>query len=315
MQTDDQLEFIAPMPRLSSDGATWVSELRRLEDLGFDTVAVSHHVTKGWQLGPIAAMAFAAASTTRLRVLSLVVQNSFQHPALLAKDIATIDQLSDGRVELGIGAGWLADDYVALGMNIEPGRVRVARLAEALEVIDGYFTTDSVDFAGTYYRVNDMEALPRCVQQPRPPILVGAGSPRMLELAGRRADIVGLHARMINGRIDQEAVADLATPSIEAKVERIRAAADKAGKSTPRIQFSCYHVHVTDADVPPRHRSSWTGAVEAQLDVLEGSPAVLVGTAEECAKKILECRERFGISYWHLGPDVDAASRIVEQLR
>ena len=315
MRSDDQLQFIAPMPRLSNDGATWVSELRRLENLGFDTVAVSHHVTKGWQLGPIAAMAFAAASTTRLRVLSLVVQNRFQHPALLAKDIATIDQLSEGRVELGIGAGWLVDDYVALGMDIEPGRVRVARLAEALEVIHNYFTMDRVDFAGNYYRVNGMEALPRCVQQPKPPILVGAGSPRMLELAGRRADIVGLHARTVSGRIDQKAVADLATPSIEAKIERIRVAAKEAGKSTPRIQFSCHHVHVTDADGPPRHRSSWAGAVQAQMDVLDGSPAVLVGTAAECAEKILECRERFGISYWHLGPDVDAASRIVEQLR
>jgi alkanesulfonate monooxygenase SsuD/methylene tetrahydromethanopterin reductase-like flavin-dependent oxidoreductase (luciferase family) len=200
-------------------------------------------------------------------------------------------------------------------MNIEPSRIRLARLAEAIEVIDGYFTRDSVDFAGTYYRVNDMEALPRCVQQPRPPILVGAGSPRMLELAGRRADIVGLHARMINGRIDRQAVADLVAPSIEAKIERIRTAARQAGRSTPRIQFSCSHVHVTDADVPPRHRSSWAEAVEAQMDVLEGSPAVLVGTAAECAEKILECGERFGISYWHLGRDVDAAGRIVEQLR
>lgn len=315
MRTNDQLGFIAPMPRLSNDGASWVSELRRLENLGFDTVAVSHHVTKGWQLGPIAAMAFAAASTTRLRVLSLVVQNAFQHPALLAKDIATIDRLSEGRVELGIGAGWLVDDYVAVGMNIEPGRVRVARLAEALDVIHNYFTTDQVDYAGSYYRVNGMEALPRCVQQPNPPILVGAGSPRMLELAGRRADIVGLQARMVSGRIDREAVADLATPSIEAKIERVRAAAKEAGKSTPRIQFSCYHLHVTDADRPPRHRSSWAEAVQAQMDVLEGSPAVLVGTAAECAKKILEWRERFGISYWHLGPDVDAASRIVEHAR
>ena len=105
MPIDGRLEF-APMPRLRDDGATWVAELRRLEDLGFDTVSSSHHVTNGWELGPIVAMADAAASTTRRRVLSLVAQNPFQHPALLAKDIATIDRLSGGRVELGIGAGW-----------------------------------------------------------------------------------------------------------------------------------------------------------------------------------------------------------------
>ena len=99
----EPLRFIAPMPRLQKDGAAWVSEVRRLETMGFDTVAVSEHVTNGWQLAPLAAMAFAAASTSRLRVLSLVVQNDLHHPALLAKDIATIDALSNGRIELGIG--------------------------------------------------------------------------------------------------------------------------------------------------------------------------------------------------------------------
>src|SRR6478752_5268611 len=125
-------------------------------------------------------MGFAAASTSRLRVLSLVAQNELHHPALLAKDIATIDALSDGQVELGIGPGWLADDYTALGVTLEPGRIRVARLAEALEVIRRFFTTETVQFAGDYYRVNEMQALPICVQRPNPPILVGAGGPRML---------------------------------------------------------------------------------------------------------------------------------------
>jgi alkanesulfonate monooxygenase SsuD/methylene tetrahydromethanopterin reductase-like flavin-dependent oxidoreductase (luciferase family) len=100
------LRFIAPMPRLRQDGATWVSEVRPLEGLGFHSVVVSHHVTQGWHLGILVAMAFAAASTTRLRVLSLVAQNDLQHPALLAKEIATIDALSGGRAELGIGTGW-----------------------------------------------------------------------------------------------------------------------------------------------------------------------------------------------------------------
>ena len=191
---DDSFRFIAPVPRLRRDGATWISDVRRLETLGFDTVAVSEHFTGGWQLATVTSMAFAAASTSRLRVLSLVAQAGIHHPALLAKDIATIDRLSDGRVELGIGAGWLADDYTALGLTLEPGPARFARTAEALEIIRRYFAMDSVNFAGDYYRINDMEALPRSVQRPRPPILVGAAGPRMLELAGRTADIVGIFA-------------------------------------------------------------------------------------------------------------------------
>jgi probable F420-dependent oxidoreductase len=291
-----------------------VSGVRRLENLGFDTVAVSEHVTSGWQLSPLAAMAFAAASTSRLRVLSLVLQNDLHHPALLAKDISTIDVLSHGRIELGIGAGWKRDDYTALGLTFGNSRMRIARLAEALEVIRRYFTTESVDVVGDYYRINHMEALPRCVQRPNPPILVGSGGPRMLDLAGRMADIVGVHARLGGNVIDRAAVADLTSASIGAKIERVRAAAAEAGRPTPRLQFSCYHVRVTDAPGDSGQRSSWAAHVEAEADSLRDSPAVLVGTAAECADKLLEWRERFGITYWHLGPNVGAVSRIIERL-
>jgi probable F420-dependent oxidoreductase len=312
---DEPLRFIAPIPRLCEDGATWVSALRRLESRGFDTVAVSQHVTKGWQLGLVSAMAFAAASTSRLRVLSLVAQNDLHHPALLAKDIATIDVLSGGRVELGIGTGWHCGDYEVLGLSMERGATRVARLGESLEIFHRYFTMDTVDFVGDHYRIDNMEALPRCVQRPNPPILVGAGSPRMLELAGRMADIVGLHARMDGKAIDKTAIADLTAASIEAKIDQVRAAAEAAGRPAPRFQFSCYHVRVTDAPEVAGLRSSWAAPVEAEMDSLKGSPAVLVGTAAECAEKLVEWRDRFGITYWHLGPDIDAVSRIVERLR
>ena len=312
----DPLRFIASMPRLRKDRATWVSEVHRLETLGFDTVAVSEHVTNGWQLSPLAAMAFAAASTSRLRILSLVMQSDLHHPALLAKDIATIDVLSDGRIELGIGPGWKPADYAALGLTFEKGRTRTARLAEALEVIRQYFTMETVDFAGDYYRIDHMEALPRCVQRPNPPILVGAGRPRMLDLAGRTADIVGIHASMGDGVIDQAAaVADLTSDSIAAKIARVRGAAAEAGRPPPRLQFGCYHVRVTDAPGSSGKRSSWDAHVEAAWDSLKDSPTVLVGTAAECAEKLLEWRERFGITYWHLGSEVDAAARIIDETR
>ena len=220
-----------------------------------------------------------------------------------------------GESNSGLEPAGNADDYTALGLTFENGRTRIARLAEALEIIRRYFTMESVDFAGDHYRINHMEALPRCVQRPNPPILVGAGGPRMLDLAGRTADIVGLHARMGGDVIDQAAaVADLTSASIEAKIERVRAAAAEAGRPTPRLQFSCYHVRVTDAPGGSGPRSSWAAHVEAEMDSLKDSPAILVGTAAECAERLLEWRERFGITYWHLGPDIDAVSRIVERL-
>jgi probable F420-dependent oxidoreductase len=305
--------MIAPMPRLRGGGETWVSEVRRIESMGFDTVSVSEHVTRGWQLSPLVAMAYAAASTSRLRVLSLAVPNDLHHPALLAKEIATVDVLSGGRVALGIGAGWLEEDYAVLGIPFRNGRARVARLSEALEVIRRYFTTDSVDFVGEHYQVKHMEALPRCVQQPSPPILVGGGGTRMLDLAGRTADIVGLHARMENGAIDDEAIADLTAARLSEKVTRVRSAAASAGRPPPALQFSCYHVDVTDFSAS-QQRSSWTAHVEAHADSLRGSPAVLTGTALRCADQLREWRDRFGITYWNLGRSDGAAARIIEQL-
>jgi probable F420-dependent oxidoreductase len=310
----EPLRFIAPIPRLRADGTSWVADVRQLESMGFHSLAVSHHVTRGWQLGLIPALAYAAATTTRLRMLSLVAQNDLQHPALLAKDIATIDALSGGRVELGIGPGWLPDDYDVLGLTMNGPGTRVSRLSEALEILHRYFETDLVDFEGEHYCVRNMEALPRCVQKPRPPILVGAGSPRMLDLAGRTADIVGLHAAMGGNRIDNAAVGDLTAASIEAKIERVRAAAADAGRQPPAFQFSCNLVRVTDAPDSSTPRSSWAAQIDSAANVLAGSPAVLVGTAAECATQILEWRERFGITYWNLGADLAAAGRILDRL-
>jgi alkanesulfonate monooxygenase SsuD/methylene tetrahydromethanopterin reductase-like flavin-dependent oxidoreductase (luciferase family) len=135
----------------------------------------------------------------------------------------------------------------------------------------------------------------------------------MLELAGRMADIVGIHARMGHGQIDDTSVRDLTADSIGEKIDRVRSAAAAAGRPSPRIQFMCYHVRVTDGAGGPR--SSWGTQVEAAQDVLKGSPAVLVGTAAECADTLLDWRTRFGITYWHLGQDAAAAAQIIEQVR
>lgn len=311
----DRLRFIAPMPRLTAGGgAAWVSDLKVLEDIGFDTVCISEHLTDGWQLSALAAMSYAAASTSRLRILSLVLQNDLYHPALLAKHIATIDVLSQGRVEIGIGAGWHAGDYRAVGLRFDTGRTRVARLAEAVDVIHTYFECPTVNFFGDFYEVNDMEALPRCVQQPGPPILMGAGGPAMLDLAGRRADIVGIHAAMGHDSIERS-VPELSAESIKAKIGRVRAAAADAQRPPPRLQFMCYHVRVTDGPGGHGPRSSWAKDIEARRDDLAGSPAVLVGTASECADTLLQWSAEFGITYWHLGQDAVAAASIIEHVR
>ena len=174
------------MPRLRDDSATWVAELRRLEDLGFNTVS-SSTTSPRLELAPIVARRRRGQHDSAA-CPSLVAQNPFQHPALLAKDIATIDRLS-AATSSSASAQWLADDYTSLGIPFESGPDRVAQCATAMTIIREYFTKDSVDFAGHYYSVKGLEALPRSSQQP-PPILLGAAGPRMLDLAGLSADIV-----------------------------------------------------------------------------------------------------------------------------
>src|SRR5437016_11924644 len=161
--------------------------------MGFSTLYLPDHFTE--QPGPIAALMAAADATTKLRVGSLVFDNDYRHPIVLAKEAATLDLLSDGRFELGIGAGWHGPDYEQTGIPFDPPRVRVSRLEEAVTVIKRLFGEEPVNFSGKYYTINGLTGLPRPVQRPHPPIFIAGGGKRVLSLAAREADIVGLHVK------------------------------------------------------------------------------------------------------------------------
>ena len=318
----EPFRFIAPMPGLRPDLAAWRSDVAALEDLGYSTVAISDHVSRGWSMEPFAALMAAADATTSLRVLSMVLANDYRHPALVHRAFATIDVLSGGRVELGIGAGWLADDYRALGLKLDAPGTRIERLEEAVGLLKRLFAaTSPVSFAGRHYTVTEMEPLPKPVQQPRPPILLGGGGRAILGLAGREADIVGINARLggagsgnAGGRA--AGIAGLTARAAEEKVGWVRAAARAAGRADePILQVSVLEAHVTDS--PSAARSIIARlADDTGLDGsdVEGSPAVLVGSAEHCADVLIERRSRFGFSYVKLGPDAAAAAAIVARL-
>src|SRR5256885_1042012 len=187
------------MPRLEGSAAAWRDGVRRIESLGFDTVSVSDHFTRGWVMEPTAAMLAAAEATERLRVLSLVLGNDYRHPVLLHKTMATIDLLSDGRLELGLGAGWMRSDYDAAGLPYDPPAVRLDRLRESLHLLKGLFGPDPLTFHGTHYRITSLDGLPKPVQRPHPPLLVGGGGKRVLGLAAREADIVSVHCNLRHG--------------------------------------------------------------------------------------------------------------------
>ncbi|MEI4281406.1 TIGR03621 family F420-dependent LLM class oxidoreductase [Klenkia terrae] len=303
--------FIAPAPRLGTDPAAWRAEVRRIEDLGFTTMSIGDHLSSGWVLEPLTAMTVAAEATTSLRVLSLALANDYRHPVLLHKALATLDVFSGGRVEVGIGAGWMAADYTAAGIPMARPGVRIDRREEALAVRTGLFGPAPLTFAGEHYRVQDLTGLPRPVQAPRPPLLVGGGGRRMLELAARTADVVGVHCTLRSGVQDSEAVADLTAERVAEKVGWVREAAAAAGRD-PELQFSVYHSRVgRDAPAPS---SSFAALMAAAGDTLADSPAVLVGDVDECVDRLQEVRERYGFSYLNLGADLDGLAPLVARL-
>jgi probable F420-dependent oxidoreductase len=305
------------MPAIGRDPQAWTDELRRIEDLGFDSVAISEHLSGGWAMDALATMAAAAVATSRLRLLSLVLSNEFRHPVLLHRAAATIDVLSSGRLELGLGTGWLAADFAASGLPMAPIGTRIERLTEGLAVLKGLFGSEPVTFAGMHYQLTGLAGLPPPVQQPRPPILVGGGGPRLLRLAAREADIVGIHARLDPAGIDAGAARDLAAEAVAEKVDWVRAELERVSRPATEVelQFSVYLTRIEDSKrSAAATRSSFATALSADPRLVEDSPAVLVGSVERCVELLQERRERFGLSYWHLGHDVDAAARIVSRL-
>ncbi len=312
-----RFRFIAPMPPADGTATEWRDSVRRIEDLGFDAVSVSEHLTGGWRLEATTAMAAIAAATSRLRVLSLVLANDFRHPVLVHKAAATIDFVSGGRLELGLGAGWLERDYAAAGIRFEPAGVRIERLAEAVTIVKGLFGAPTYSFAGRHYRVTDVEGLPRPTQIPRPPILIGGGGPRILGLAAREADIIGIHARLDGTAVGPAAADDMAEEAVAAKVDMVMDALRAAGRSPDdvELQLTIYECRITERrSAGGAESSSFSRFLRADPGLLGRSPAVLVGSRAACVERLLELRERFGFSVFKLSGDPEETAPIVAAL-
>lgn len=307
--------FIAPMPRLDVPPAHWRAEVRRIEDLGFHTVAVSDHFTQGWMMEPLVAMTAAAEATSTLRVMSLVLGNDYRRPVLLHKSLATLDVLCGGRVDIGIGAGWLPSDYQAAGIPMDRPGVRIDRLAESLAVLKGLFADEPLTFDGKYYQVADLDGLPKAVQRPHPPILVGGGSRRVLQLAGREADIVGVNASMRPGAVSATAVLDLTADLVAEKLTYAHAGALSAGRDPADLDYQISILSLRVTDVPDAE--PWTSSLAQGVEdpaVLASSPAVLHGTAGHCAEQLHAWRERFGLNQIHLSGDPRAAAAVIARV-
>lgn len=285
---------------------------RHCEDLGFSTFYMPDHFVDH-PLAPIPGIMAAAGATTTLRVGTLVLGNDYKHPVVLANEAATIDLLSDGRLELGVGAGWMTADYERGGFPFDGAGVRIARLDESLTVLEGLMADGPFTFHGEHYRIDALDGEPKPVQRPHPPFVVGGGGPKVLALAAKHAQIVGINANLRAGVGDHpDSVRSLTAAATDEKLEWLRAAAGDRFADL-EIQTLTGFVFVTDDRAPIA--AGIASAFGVPEEVALETPAVLVGTEDQIVEDLLARRERWQMSYVVVPEEfVDAMAPVVDRL-
>jgi len=289
--TAHQFRFAAELHR-PFDDRSWADSVRELEALGYSTMFVPDHFSEGF--GPIAAMATAAAATTTLNVGSLVLDCDFRHPAVLARELSTIDQLSEGRLEIGLGAGWKRLDYDQSGIPMDPPKVRVDRMIEHTQILKRLLAGETVTFAGDHYSIAGLDLIPAAHRSEGPPILIGGGARRVLSFAGATADIVGVNASIHSGEIDVAAGRDALPERIDEKVEWVRAG---AGDRFDQLEINAWLAFAEGTDDTATVADAIATLFETEAATLLSSPLVLIGSVAEIEDRLHERRERWGYSY------------------
>ena len=283
---------------VAETGDEWIEKARAVESMGYATLVMPDRMK--YTLAPLPALAAAAAGTRSLRVGTYVVNNDFRNPVLLAKEAATLDLLSNGRFELGMGAGLpaAAEDNSMLGVPFDAGGVRVQRLAESLTLIKSLLSGQTTTAPGPYYAASNAEISPRPAQQPRPPILVAGAGRRMLELAARQADIVAL------------GIPPTATGEVVA--EKIGWLRNAASERFDRLELNVNLMAV--GDKVPRYVAAQMG-LSAETLARSGAFSAVTGTPDEMCEALLVRRETLGISYFMVGDELmEEFAPVVERL-
>jgi probable F420-dependent oxidoreductase len=259
-----------------------------------------------------------AMATERLRLCPLVFNNDLRHPAVLAQELATLDLLSDGRLVVGIGAGWNEAEYAATGIPLDRPGTRIERMTEAIAILRGLFAEGPFTFHGRFYTITAMDGQPKPSQGPHPPLLVGGTRERVLRLAAREADIVGLDLRQ-----DRDSLADAFPPRMDERIGWVR---EEAGDRLRRLDLSVLRllggIAITNeagrvaADVARQYEVR-TGLSISADDVLE-SPYSLIGSVPQLVDKLRRVRDRWGINSFLVGwldePELAGFAPVVEQL-
>jgi probable F420-dependent oxidoreductase len=299
MAHDRKFRFGVQTSTSGGSAKSWREKARKVEDLGYSTLFMPDHFVT-MELAPMVGISFAAAATERLRIGMLVLGNDYKHPAVVAKEAATVDLLSDGRLEFGLGAGWQQTDYDALGFPYDSAGTRVERLAEAVEIVKGAWADGPFDFRGEHYTVTAYDGEPKPVQRPHPPILLGGGGRKMLQLAGRVADIVGINPNLRRGAVTDDAVKSTLADVTREKLGWIReGAGDRYDDLELQVRYFFAAIHPDAHELAGAVAPGFGITPEEAID----SAIALVGTVDEVCDRLVQRREEWGVSYIVLGDD------------
>jgi len=288
----------------------WRERARQVEALGYSTLYIPDHF--GDQLSPLVALAVAAEATSTLNVGSLVFDNDYRHPVVLAREVATLDLMSEGRVEFGIGAGWMKSDYDESGLAYDRPGVRIDRMVEGIEIMRQMWRDGTATFAGEHYRVTGAQGLPRCHRGGGPKLVIGGGGRRVLSIAAREADIVGVNPNLSAGYVGPEVAKSSTAPYYRERIGWIREA---AGDRFDDLELQCltFMVAVTDdRQAMFDNMAPMFGITPAEAAEV---PLALAGTVDQIVETLRERREEYGFSYVVVHePEMEAFAPVVERL-
>jgi probable F420-dependent oxidoreductase len=288
----------------------WRDLARKTEDMGYSTLYVPDHLDDQW--APMVALAVAAEATTTLRVGTLVLDNDFRHPVLVAKEAATLDIVTGGRFEFGLGAGWMTTDYEQSGIPMDKPSVRVARLAESLAIIRAMWRDGSATFSGAHYSVTEAAGTPVPVTPGGPPIVIGGGSRRILALAGEYADIVSIIPSLDAGYVGPEVAAEAV---VEKYADRVRWAREAAGARAGDLELQCWTRAVQVVPNATEVIASLAPLFNLTPEQLQAAPLALIGSVEEIIALLRARREELGFSYIVVHEDeMDALAPVIAEL-
>lgn len=291
--------------------AEWVEMAKKAEAHGYDVLTMPDHFDD--QLAPVPALMTVADATTSLRIGALVWDNDYKHPLVLAKELATMDVLSDGRLEIGIGAGWMRSDYDTAGMQYDSPGVRIDRFIEGVAVIRGHMGAETFSYSGKHYTITNLNGLPKPVQQPCPPILVGGGGKRVLTYAACEVDIIGINGTLTAGVVGPEAIASMTAEAVDEKVAIV---AEAGAHRLDDIEMNVRAFFVNVTDNRSEAVSGMASLIRVPEEMIINTPFALIGSPQSIIEDLLARRERWGFSYVIVGAqDIEPFAPVVAALR